>query len=370
MKTLRTIATVLLAAFMVLAPLAAVAAGETVTVATNSTTYAGASVIQVTGTVSPAPASSNTAVVVTTKGPSGVVDTGPASVATGTGAYSYTFVAGGSTMWTTGTYTVNATYGGPGGTGSATSTFTYTASSSGGGSGLSNYFMSVSIQATTPVPQGGAVGISVLTSSPTGTLDDVKTWSPFHIHYPDGTLHNVCQLANSTNCVGTLTRVHTGFYYVNFTLASSALTGLYSIHAGTTDANGVTGEGLGTFTVVTPSSSGGSTGGGSSTVTTTVTVTSGTGGTSTSSDAAALAAIQTQLGGMSTTLNGISTGVSGITNTLSGLSTGLANVAGMPAQLTALNNSVNNDQTYVLVVAALAAITLVLELAILVRKLS
>jgi hypothetical protein len=35
-----------------------------------------------------------------------------------------------------------------------------------------------------------------------------------------------------------------------------------------------------------------------------------------------------------------------------------------------MNNAINNNQTYVLVVAALAAITLVLELAILVRKLS
>jgi len=35
-----------------------------------------------------------------------------------------------------------------------------------------------------------------------------------------------------------------------------------------------------------------------------------------------------------------------------------------------MNSTVSNDQTYILVVAALAVITLVLELAILIRKLS
>jgi len=356
MKTIRTIAAILVAAFLVLSPALALAAGETVTVATNASSYGSQSTVQVTGTVSPAPTTSSTAVTVTTKGTAGVVDIGTATVGT-TGTYSYAFVTGGSANWQAGSYTVNATYGGPGGSGSATTTFTYTGGSSGGGA--ANYYMSVNIQAA--YLSNGQVGISVLTSSPTGTLDDVATWSPFHIHYPDGTLHNICTPATTSNCVGTFTRVHTGFYYVNFTL-SSATPGLYSIHAGTTDANSVTGEGLGTFVVpVGGSTQTSTTGGGSGTVTQTVTVTStGTGGTS--SDAAALAAIQTQLSSMSTTLNGISTGVSSITNTLSTLSTGLASVAGMPQQLTNLNNSVNNDQTYVLVVAALAAITLVTKI--------
>ena len=124
MKTLRTIATVLLAAFLVLGPLAAFAAGETVTVTTNAQTYSGQATIQVSGTVTPAPSSAGTSVVVTTTGPMGAVDTGPAPVAATTGTYSYVFVAG-SNLWAPGTYTVNATYGGPGGTGSATTTFSY-----------------------------------------------------------------------------------------------------------------------------------------------------------------------------------------------------------------------------------------------------
>src|SRR5882762_9002468 len=128
MKTLRTIAAVLLSAFLVFGPTLAFAAGETVTATPNASSYSGQATIQISGTVTPAPTISSTAVVVTTKGPAGVVDTGTANVFTGTGAYTYTFVSGGSANWVTGTYVVNATYGGPGGSGSATTTFTYTTS--------------------------------------------------------------------------------------------------------------------------------------------------------------------------------------------------------------------------------------------------
>src|SRR5580704_11350176 len=124
MKTLRTIATILLAAFMVLGPMAAFAAGETVTVATNAPTYTGMATVQVSGTVTPAPADASTSVVVTTTGPMGAVDTGTATVQPTSGTYLYVFVAGGPS-WISGAYKVNATYGGPGGTGSATTTFTY-----------------------------------------------------------------------------------------------------------------------------------------------------------------------------------------------------------------------------------------------------
>jgi heme/copper-type cytochrome/quinol oxidase subunit 2 len=63
MKTLRTIAAVIVAVVLVFGPTIAFAAGETVTVTTGAPTYAGQSTIQVTGTVTPAPTVSNTAVV-------------------------------------------------------------------------------------------------------------------------------------------------------------------------------------------------------------------------------------------------------------------------------------------------------------------
>jgi hypothetical protein len=263
MKTLRTIATVLLAAFLVLGPMAAFAAGETVTVATNAQTYTGQATIQVSGTVTPAPSSAGSSVVVTTSGPMGAVDTGEAAVAATTGTYSYVLVAG-SSLWAPGTYTVNATYGGTGGTGSATTTFSY----------------------------AGAMGVSVSTTTTTVTSTLIVTTA--------------------------------------------------------------------TVSVVTVTNS------------------------VPSSDAAALTQIQSTLSSITTTLgtissaitaltgsvNTIQTAVTGISTQLTQVSTGIQNVSGISQQLTNLNNAVNNNQTYVLVVAALAAITLVLELAILVRKLS
>jgi len=381
MKTLRTIAAVIVAFVLVLGPTVAFAA-TTITATPNATTYSGQATIQISGTVSPAPSSSSSGVVVTTNGPAGVADTGTTPVAAGTGTYTYTYVSGGNVAWVTGTYTVNATWGFGGVTATTTTTFSYTAATSGGG-GANR--MGVSIQASTPVVAGSTVYIAILTSSPTGTLDDVSTWAPLHIHYPDNSLHNICTAVNTpANCIGAFTRVHTGFYSVNFTLPTTALAGLYSIHAGTTDANGVTGEGLGSFTVQATSTT--SPDGPAlaqiqaslTTLTSSVNGLTGSLGTITSS----LGTINTEVQGLSgsgtgsgnaaitTSLNTISAGVTNIQSTLGGLSTGLSQLNTVGTQLTNLNNAVNNNQTYVLVVAALAAITLVLELAILVRKLS
>jgi trimeric autotransporter adhesin len=255
MKTIRTIATVLLAAFLVLGPVAAFAAGETVTVSTNSSTYSGNAAIQVSGTVTPPPSAAGTAVVIVITGPMGAVDTGEANVAASTGTYASTFEAG-SPSWVSGPYTVNATYGGPGGTGFGLANFTYSSVS----------------------------GSSVITITVTTT-------------------------STSTTTVGVQT------------------------------------------------------------VTTTTTVPS--------SDAAALSSIQSSLtqitntlGTITSSLNTISSGITAIQSSITSSTSGFGALAGVPNQITTLTNNVNNDGTYVLVVAALAAITLVLELAILVRKLS
>ncbi len=253
MKTFRTIATVLLAAFLVLGPVAAFAAGETVTVSTNAPSYSGNATISVTGTVTPPPAAAGTDVVVTTRGTvAGAVDTGTAAVAPTTGAYTYVFVAG-SSQWVAGTYTVNATYGGPGGTGSATTTFTYLGTGSG---------------------NGGVITVTITTTT------------------------------TSTTTVGVQT------------------------------------------------------------------VTSTTTTTFPSSDAAALKSINGNLTSITGTLNTLSSAITQLTTSFTGISGNLAALNNVGGQLTTLTSDVNNNQTYVLVVAALAAITLVLELAILVRKLS
>jgi hypothetical protein len=265
MKTLRTIATVLLAAFLVLGPMAAFAAGETVTVTTNAQTYSGQAIIQISGTVTPAPSSAGSAVVITTSGPMGAVDTNEAQVAATTGTYSYVLVAG-SPLWSSGTYKVNATYGGPGGTGTATATFAYAGASGG----------------------GGVVTVTVTTTSTTTVTTAVNTvtvTTTSGIVNPDTAQLNTIQTA-LTAMTSTLGTINT---------AVQALTG---------------------------------------------------------------------------SVNTIQTAVTGISSQLTSVSSGIQGVSGISGQLTTLNNAVNNNQTYVLVVAALAAITLVLELAILVRKLS
>ena len=71
--------------------------------------------------------------------------------------------------------------------------------------------------------------------------------------------------------------------------------------------------------------------------------------------------------GSLTTLQGDVTSLQTSVNALSGLS---GSVASLQTSVSNLNSTVSNDQTYILVVAALAVITLVLELAILIRKLS
>jgi hypothetical protein len=265
MKTLRTIATVLLAAFLVLGPMAAFAAGETVTVTTNAQTYTGQATIQVSGTVTPAPSSAGTSVVVTTTGPMGAVDTGEAPVASATGTYSYVFVAG-SNLWSSGTYTVNATYGGPGGTGSGTTTFAYQ----------------------------GAIGVATITVTSTVTTTSIST--------------------TTTTAFSTVT-------------TTSAV-----INPDTAQLNTI------------------------QTALTAITATLGT--------------ISSGVTALTGSVNTIQTAVTGISSQLTTVSNGIQSVSGISAQLTTLNNAINNNQTYVLVVAALAAITLVLELAILVRKLS
>jgi hypothetical protein len=375
MKTLRTIAALLLSAFLVFGPTLAFAAGETVTASTNAPAYSGQSNITVSGTVTPAPAGANTAVVVTTKGPAGVVDTGTSPVATGTGAYSYTFVSGGGALWVQGTYTVNATYGGPGGSGSTTTTFTYnpgTGVQIGGGGPNS---ISVQLTASTPVAPGAAEFVAILTSFAGNGSLAAATFQTVHYHTPANTLVTLCSSASQTGCTGTFTTVHKGFYTINFTLPSNAAPGGYFIHAWTNGpvVTGVStgqGQGLGQFTVQIGT---GSDAPQLTQIQTTLNgitasiavLTTGFGSINTQ-----LQSVVTNTNGISSSLNTISTGVTGLTTSIQNIAPNLSKLDTVAGAITSMQNAINNNQTYVLVVAALAAITLVLELAILVRKLS
>ena len=99
------------------------------------------------------------------------------------------------------------------------------------------------------------------------------------------------------------------------------------------------------------------------------------------SQGTAIQGITSSLASVTSTLSGVQQSLASLTSTVSGLVTTVGNintaVSGLSSQITtAANNAqsaanaVSSTQTYVLVVAVLAAITLVLELAILVRKVS
>ena len=87
-----------------------------------------------------------------------------------------------------------------------------------------------------------------------------------------------------------------------------------------------------------------------------------------------LATLTTNVGSISTAVNNLQSSLTSLTNSVSSINTAVGNLG---TQVTAAANSaksasdaVSSTQTYVLVVAVLVAITLVLELAIMIRKLS
>ena len=109
--------------FFFVAPVLAVT--YTITVQTDQSSYTGTQAITISGIVSPAPGP-NTGVVVVVKGPSGaVVDINSVAADPNSGAYTSVTHPGGTGNWTRGTYNVNATWGGPGGSASKTTTFAY-----------------------------------------------------------------------------------------------------------------------------------------------------------------------------------------------------------------------------------------------------
>jgi len=113
-----------LAALVVLS-VPASAVSYSVTVRTDSANYVGSSSISITGQVSPAPGA-NTSVLLRVYNPIMVlVGASEAPVNGTTGSYSYSFVAGGTSSWVAGAYTVNATWGAYGPTVFQTVTFSW-----------------------------------------------------------------------------------------------------------------------------------------------------------------------------------------------------------------------------------------------------
>jgi len=160
MKTIQTIATTILAVFLVLAP-ATVFAASTITVATGSTSYNGTATVGVTGTVTPTPTVASNVVLTTTNPTNTVVDVNSVPVSQSTGTYQYNFVAGGTPAWVSGTYTIVAVWAGGGSNATATTTFTYTTNTV--QTGVAN---SATVVASSPLLPGQSVTVVVWSNGP------------------------------------------------------------------------------------------------------------------------------------------------------------------------------------------------------------
>jgi len=352
MKPLPAIGAGLLAAFLFLSPVV-MAAGPTISVTPSSAS--GTQTITISGTTT-----ASAAVGIKVTNPSGVTVALANVVATSAGAYTYSFAAGGSSAWVTGTYTASATVASQ----TSTATFSYTA--------------------TAPLPSGNQLTVlasanSLVYAGQTALIQAYVYWSA------NGTAaHSSVTVtawwvdpsgAVSTPAAGTSDG--SGFWTWSVSLPSSAADGSYSavVKAASGPAWGYGSTG---FTVNSQVAS-------SSSISSAVTAGFATlqkdlsanfsslnsGLTTISSGVSGLTSSMTT---MQNSLTSITNSLTSITNTLGSISTAVGNAvtAANTAATDASNasSSVSSTQTYVLVVAVLAAITLVLELAILVRKLS
>src|SRR5438128_820193 len=111
-KSVRIVGIVLAFAIVASAAILGVRAATTVSVTTDKPAYYSSDTIMITATITPAPQPNTTSAFVTVMNPNGkVVAPSPAQVGNN-GAFHYTFGAGGTSSWISGTYTVNASWSG------------------------------------------------------------------------------------------------------------------------------------------------------------------------------------------------------------------------------------------------------------------
>ena len=352
MKPLPAIGAGLLAAFLLLSPVV-MAAGPTISV--TPTSVSGTQTITISGTTT-----ASAAVGIKVTNPSGTTVFIDNVVANSAGAYTDSFSAGGTSAWVTGTYTASATVASQ----TSTATFQYTA--------------------VAPTPAGNQLTVlasanSIVYAGQTAQIQAYVYWSA------NGTAASsaVTVTAWWVNPSGTVssptagTSDGSGFWTWSVSLPSSAADGTYSVVVEA--AHGPAwGYGSTGFTVNSQVAS-------SSSISSAVTAGFATLQKDLSANFSSLSSAITSISSgvtgltssvttMQNSLTSITNSLTSITNTLNSLSTAVGNAvtAANTAATDASNasSSVSSTQTYVLVVAVLAAITLVLELAILVRKLS
>jgi trimeric autotransporter adhesin len=383
-----------LLAVLMLSPMLATASSGSITFSspTSGATFTGTQSYTISGTITPTPTlPDNVVITVTLQGGSpSPVDEATEAVSS-TGTFSYSTNVGGSSAWITGTYLISAfdSYGTTG-----TTTFKYTSAPT----TTSGY---VTIEAPSLLLQGQTGNIFVWSSQP----GSVTAW----VLAPGAT--------STVSLTASRVSPNPGGLYVYeaaVAISATAPVGVYLV--GASVANSTTffsASNIGSFTVNTVANQSAL-----ATVTSDVTGLANLGksiaslnssiaslnamvstisgnvntiGTNVNSISSTLSTVSgdvntlsTTLGTLSSTVNTLSTSVSSISSSISTLTSdvqtmqttvsGLGNLASdmtsLQSSVSSLSSSVSNAQTYILVVAALAVITLVLELAILIRKMS
>lgn len=340
MKPLPAIGAGLLAAFLLLAP---VAFAQAPTVSVSPTSVVTGQTLTITGTTT-----ASALVAITVTNPASLAVAKDNAQANSAGDFTWSFAAGGSSAWVTGVYTVNATVG----TQSATTTFTYTATAA----PPSGNQLTVLASASSPVFAGQTAQIQAYVywnangSAASSSVKVTAWWVN-----PSGTVSSPATGTSDGN----------GFWTWSVSLPSSAPDGGYT--AAVEAVSGTAwGYGLAGFSVNSQVASSSGLTAGLGTLQTDLSgnfssLTSAIGALSTT-----LGTISTAVGTISTNVGTILTNIGSLTSTVSSINSQVTTMSGeLPAA-----GTISATQTYVLVVAVLAAITLVLELAILVRKIS
>lgn len=390
MRTLPAIFAVSLAVLLTVAPLTASAAG----IVTFTSPTAGAQVsgsFTIAGTVSPAQSGADSVFIEVTNPNGSPVTVADVPATPNTGAFSYATSTGSGTLWPTGTYTITATdsYSATGST-----TFTFQAPPPAStGSGVT---LQMSAVASNPVMPGDTVEVSALVYWSNGTVPSSATFTGWWIS-PSGTATKLT--ATPTAPAGT-----TGVWWWSIPVSSSAADGLNAIVLGASVGK-TTAWTQTSFTVDSSFASSSSVAALANQLAALSKMVSSVSGTANSTAAAltslsntvstGFSGVNSAISGLSQTVGGIqssltqvssqvstiNTAVGQIQTSLGTLSTNVGNVqtaatnaanAAASAQSAAndAKTAINNTSTYVLAVVVIAAITLVLELAILVRKLS
>lgn len=408
MKTIPTLTAAALALVLILSPMMAFAAGSiTFSSPAAGSSFKGTQSYTIAGTVSPAPGVADNVFVSVKNAGGSIVDAASVSADPTTGAFSYSTSTGGSTLWVTGTYTISATdsYGATG-----TTTFAYTAAAA--AQVTTGAFLEVQVAAATPVYAGQTVQVDALVTLSNGTIP-TKLSVQGHYYDPTGA---------AWTSLGASKALGAGMYQWTVAVPKTAADGLYdamvyansssfaawgsagfTVNSQIANQKAISASLTGNLTAVNTSLAGitsslssmttaignvqngitalqSSMGTLSTTVTgiaTTLTTTTGSLQTAITGLQSSMSTLSTSVSGIQTSINTISSDMSTLMTTVSSLQTTVSGLSGLSSQMTSLssqissvNSAVSANQTYVLVVAALAAITLVLELAILIRKLS